>query len=311
MYYRSDWPEAALPSAISNTHVSMPCRQDSDWIHESRTGVFLLQWVFSNDLFESRLYDFPIWSFHVEATWDAGRPLQQQDMNDAIESSIGQLLSLPRWRPSYLFSRVVRSEPLYRALLGYGFHQVEERCIYRTLIGNIAEQRAEANESILCTSLDKIAREQHGSLHEQMISLSEQAFKEKGHSRHFTDPFLSDRTPGCAYIVAAMQLNFERLSPSSFLLALMKDSLLCGFSVFGKKSGLDLETFTQLLSAVRKDYQGRQVYQSMTRLLIASLPPNAVLLNATHAGNAKMQVAYKRSGRMHLADTVALRRIVQ
>jgi hypothetical protein len=311
MHYRSDWPEAGLSSAISEAQVAVPARRDSDWISESRAGEFLLRWVFSRDAFESRLYDFPIWSFRAESDWDSIRTVQPNDLKDAITSTIGPLLSLPRWKPSYLFSRVVRSEPLCAVLLECGFQQVESRRIYKTRIGDITKEQASSDETVVFASLSEIVQEQRASLREQMLALCEEAFGDKGYSRHFTDPFLSGRTPGRKYIVEAMQLNFERIVPESFLLALDKDSLLCGFSVLGNKPGLVSDTFTQLLSAVRKDYQGRQVYQGMTWLLLSSLAQDAILLNATHAGNIAMQAAYERSGRAHLADTVVLRRVLQ
>ncbi len=309
MHYRSDWPEAGLSSAISErAQASVPVIRESDWIHEFRVGELLLHWVFSKDAFESRLYDFPIWSFHLESGWTAtGYP---RNMKDAIASSLRQLIAEPRWTPSYLFSRTVEFEPLYEALLECGFQRVETRRIYRTRIGDLAKEPAPRDQSITFTSLADIAPQQRDSLCGQMLALCEEAFGEKGYSRHFKDSFLSARKPGRAYIVAAMQLNFERVNPDSILLALDRDLQLCGFSVFGKKSGLASDTFTQLLSAVRKDSQGRQVYQGMTRLLMANLPQDAVLLNATHTDNAAMQAAYERSGRAHLADTAVLRRVI-
>jgi hypothetical protein len=289
----------------------VPAGRESGWIDESCADELLLRWVFSRDEFESHLYDFPIWNFRVETDWPANGPLHPDDLKHAMASSIGRLIAAPRLTPSYLFSRVVQSEPLYGMLLECGFQQVEARRIYRTRVGELANEQAATDESILFTSLDRIARERRGFLREQMLSLCEEAFGEKGYSRHFADPFLSARTPGRAYIVAAMRLNFERMSPDAFLLALEQCSLLCGFSVFGKKAGRDSEIFTQMLSAVRNDYQGRQVYQGMTRLLIESLPRDAILLNTTHAGNTAMLAAYEHSGRVHLADTVVLRRVIQ
>ena len=312
MHYRSDWPEASLSSAVSEqAQVSVPVGRESDWIHESRAGEFRLRWVFSKDPFESRLYNFPIWSFRLESDWAASSPEYPPNMKDAIAASFGRLIVEPRWTPSYLFSRTVESEPLYEALLECGFQQVETRRIYKTRIGDLAKEQVPADERITFVSLAGIAPGQRGSMCEQMLALCEEAFGEKGYSRHFTDPFLSARKPGRAYIAAAMQLNFERVNPDGILLALNKDQRLCGFSVFGKKTGLASDTFTQLLSAVRRDHRGRQVYRGMTRLLTANLPQDAVLLNATHADNTAMQAAYERSGRAYLADTVVLRRVVQ
>lgn len=109
-----------------------------------------------------------------------------------------------------------------------------------------------------------------------------------------------------------MELNFERLDAESFLLAVERGSArVCGFSVVGKKAGLSSNMYTQLLSAVRKEYQGRDIYLGLTRRLVQRLPQDAVLLNATHAGNIAMQLVYQRSGRIHLADTIVVRRVLQ
>ena len=143
-----------------------------------------------------------------------------------------------------------------------------------------------------------------------MLDICREAFGRKGFSRHFTDPFLLERRPGLDYILAAMQLNFDRLPPAGFLVALHGDAdRVAGFSVFGEKPGLTGATHTQLLSAVRADYRGRGVYGGLTRLLWQSLPRDATLLNVTHADNREMQSAYHKSGRVRLADTVILRRI--
>ena len=44
---------------------------------------------------------------------------------------------------------------------------------------------------------------------------------------------------------------------------------------------------------------------------VASTLPLASLSNVTHTDNHKIQRAYAASGRMHLADTVVLRRVLQ
>jgi hypothetical protein len=311
MHYRSDWPEAGLSSAISDRlQVAVPVVRESDWIHESRIGEILLRWVFSKDSFESHLYDFPIWCFRLESDWAASNHEYPHGMKETIASSLSRLIAEPRWRPAYLFSRAVESEPLFDALLECGFQQVETRRLYRTRISELAREQASTDERITFASFADIAREQRGSLCMQILALCKEAFEE-GHSRHFKDPFLSARKPGQAYILAAMQLNFEHVPPDTILLALNKELQLCGFSVLGKKSGLDSEVFGQLLSAVRRDYQGSKIYQGMTLQLMANLPQDAVLLNTTHAENAAMQAAYKNSGRVYQADTIVLRRVIQ
>ncbi len=313
MHYRSDWPEIGLSSAISEqAQLPVPVGRQSDWIEESRADEFILRWVFSQDKFESQLYDFPIWNFRLESD-DTGRGIlhpQDSRLGAAAASAIGGLIASPRLAPSYLFSRVVKPEPLYATLLEWGFQEVEMRCIYRTQVGVLAGKQSAPDESIRFASLAEIAQDQRGCFREQIFELCAEAFRQ-GYSRHFTDPFLWARRPGLAYIVAAMNLNFERLDPDAFLLAVDGNSRLCGFSVVGKKPGLTSQTYTQLLSAVRTSHQDRRVYQGMTQFLVERLPRDAVLLNATHAGNTAMRNAYERSGRAHLADTVVMRRIIE
>ena len=77
----------------------------------------------------------------------------------------------------------------------------------------------------------------------------------------------------------------------------------------GRKPGLNCDVYTQLLSAVRTGYRDRNIYQGITRFLAGRLPPDAVLLNVTHADNLPMRASYQRSGRRHLADTVVMRRV--
>jgi ribosomal protein S18 acetylase RimI-like enzyme len=84
---------------------------------------------------------------------------------------------------------------------------------------------------------------------------------------------------------------------------------LCGFSILAERPGLEQEQYTQLLSAVRKDYRGKGVYAGLTRLLTEILPNEAQLLNVTHVDNYAMQRAYQDTGRQHYADTLVLRRV--
>ena len=107
-----------------------------------------------------------------------------------------------------------------------------------------------------------------------------------------------------------MKLNFEHVMPSHFLVAVdIRFDRVCGFSAVGRKPGLNEELYTQLLSAVRKTYRGRGIYRGLTGLLSQTLPHDVPLLNVTHTDNRAMQRAYQDSGRVHLADTVVLRRV--
>ncbi len=236
--------------------------------------------------------------------------------------------SMPGWKPrsgqpltglklrrfaggSYLFTRVVKSEALYRPLLESGFAQVEERRLYRTRIGDLLQgESSQPDSGPYFTSLAEAPRERYDSLRAQIFEICGEAFGKRGFSRHFTDSFLFERLPGHAYIKAAMELNFQRQQAASFLVAVDRSwDLLYGFSVLGRKHGLNCDIYTQLLSAVRTGHRDRNIYQGITRFLADRLPPDAILLNATHADNLPMQAAYQRSGRRHLADTVVMRRV--
>ena len=101
-----------------------------------------------------------------------------------------------------------------------------------------------------------------------------------------------------------MKLNFRYVPAHHFLVAIdRRVNDICGFSVIGKKG----KHYKQLLSAVQQAYRGQGVYGALTSLLSQTLPQDATLLNVTHADNRAMQKAYRRSGRVHLVDTVVLR----
>jgi hypothetical protein len=158
--------------------------------------------------------------------------------------------------------------------------------------------------------LDEKDPQHHEHFRVQILEICREVFGEQGYSRHFTDAFLREKLPGSSYITAAMRLNFARLDPGSFLVALdAAHDRVCGFSVVGKKPGLIPSLYTQLLSAVRRDFQGREIYSGLSRMLVRKLPSEAMLLNVTHAGNHAIQAAYQRSGRVLLADTVIVRRV--
>ena len=167
-----------------------------------------------------------------------------------------------------------------------------------------------AEDSIRFTSLAEISPEQHSCYHQQILKICREAFEGKGHSRHFIDPVLRERLPGVAYMLAIMNLNFEHIAPDHFLVAIDSCSdYVCGFSVVGKKIGFKEDVYTQLLSAVRKTYRSQGIYRRLTHILSQVLPLNATLLNVTHINNYDIQRAYQGSGRVHLADTVVLRRV--
>lgn len=314
MNYRSDWPEIGLSSAMSEG-TQAQAGNLPDWMDESRVGETVVRWVAFKDRFESKLYGFPIWNLRLEVEnleddiLDARAIWPQRAICEAIE----RFVTTPPWGAAYVFSRIIKTEPLYEPFLKCGFLEVEQRRLYRTRVEEIkAREPLSLDESIQFLSLAEAPPAQCSSFREQMFDVCADAFGDRGYSRHFSDPFLLERLAGRAYILAAMELNFERLDAGSFLLAVDRDSArVCGFSVVGKKAGLSFNMYTQLLSAVRKEYQGRDIYLGLTRLLVQKLPEEAMLLNATHTGNIAIQVACQRSGRIHLADTIVMRRVLK
>jgi len=109
-----------------------------------------------------------------------------------------------------------------------------------------------------------------------------------------------------------MDLNLKEIPPAHFLLAVdERTKSVYGFSVIGNKIGLTGDNYTQLLSAVREQYRGQGIYRNLINFLSQKSPPEASLFNVTHIDNHKIQRAYAASGRMHLADTVVLRRVLE
>jgi hypothetical protein len=191
------------------------------------------------------------------------------------------------------------------------FVPVEQRRIFRCKVRDLAGwQVAQTPDVLLATSLAAVDPERRASFREQILGICKQAFEDRGMSRHFTDPILLARHPGIAYIMALMQKNFAHVQLDRFLVVIeSKTDEVCGFSVIGRKPGLGETTFTQLLSAVLRAYRGQGVYRVLTRLLSETLPQDATLLNVVQTGNRAIQRAYQGSGRLHLADTVVLRRV--
>ena len=58
-------------------------------------------------------------------------------------------------------------------------------------------------------------------------------------------------------------------------------------------------------------YCGQEIYRNLTNFFSQTLPPETSPSNVTHIDNHKIQRAHAASGRMHLADTVVLRRVLQ
>ncbi len=314
MYYRSDWPEVGLCVALNERPMDAAPEGSAgnpDWKSVNSIGGMTVQWIASRDRFESELYGIPIWSLRLEMEnlkkdpSNADLPLRQ-----LLREEVRRLTEKPPWDIAYVFSRVVKTEPLHRALSECGFIEVEQRRIFRTEARKLKHGESSAHTNLHFNSLAEFPSDEQGALRRQILDICRETFGSAGYSRHFTDPFLLERSSGVDYILAAMKLNFERLAPDSFLLAVDdKPARVCGFSILGKKPGLGAGLYTQILSAVARQYQGRDIYSGMSQLLVRMLPPQATLLNVTHAGNRAIQTAYRRSGRSHLADTSVLRRV--
>ena len=317
LYHRSDWAEVGLPAPCAGGSLP-PLPPGSGtagrWMRETRGGALAVRWLAAQNAFESRLYGFPIWDLRIEAGLDGAgsapgdlfTPLQEH-----LAVDIDRLLGAPPWGAAYVCSKVVAGEPLHHALSRIGFEQIELRRIYKTSASGMASGKpSDSDRTISFTSLAEVAPERRARCREQIFDICREAFGHKGFSRHFTDPFLLERRAGLDYILAAMQLNFDRLPPAGFLVAVDEQlDRVAGFSVFGEKPGFIGATHTQLLSAVHGAYRGSGVYGGLTRLLWHSLPPDATLLNVTHVENLGMQSAYQKSGRVRLADTVIVRRV--
>ncbi len=317
MFYRSDWPEVGLAAALGErTPEPAETGARANWTVQSRVDGILISWLAAKCGFESDLYGFPIWECRLEAEHpDEGflNALSDPRLKEEIAAGIRQLVAASPGGATYLFSRVIRTEPLHPLFLEHGFEEVEQRRLYRTAVSGITgtEESSFAGH-VRFMSLAEFAPARRVSVQEQIREVCREVFGDKGHSRHFTDPVLLKRLPGVTYILAAMELNFARQEPTTFLLAVdTSASRVLGFTVVGKKAGLTPNMYTQLLSAVRREYQGRDIYSGITQLLKKTLPQDATLLNVTHDGNRAIQAAYQRSGRIHLADTVVVRRILQ
>jgi len=318
MYYRSDWPEVGLPTALSEKSLVGPTAHvddDQAWVQETKVSGARFRWVAAPSNFESNLYRFPMWSLHVEVN-DVDESilttrLDSVTLREYITEGIRQLLYVSPWGAAYVSSKLVKNEPLYDALLQAGFEEVEHRRLYMCKVRDITSEPLPSSAgNIQLTSLAAVASEQLSAYREQILDICREAFEQKGYSRHFTDSVLLERLPGIAYILAAMELNFKHVVPSHFLVAVdIGSDQICGFSAVGRKPGLGKHMYTQLLSAVRKAYHGQGIYRGLTHLLSQTLPQNALLLNVTHVGNHAIQRAYQNSGRVRLADTVVLRRV--
>ena len=307
MYYRSDWPELGLSGPLSD---GSPPVDSQAW---QGTGNSKWRWVSKQDDFESQIYGTPIWNLHLEIL-DSGEGwlatgLNSTRLSHSLQEILQQFLERVPWSHAYVTTKVVQGEPLCQVLCDAGFEPIEHRCLYKSKVSELQISHDRLNNSVQYQSLAAIGTHQRDRLREQILEICKESIQ-RGYSRHFVDGFLLQRAPGLTYILDIMKRNFERVPLHLILLALDTDSdRLGGFSILSERPGLGQPQYTQLLSAVSKTYRGKGVYAGLTQLLTEILPNEAQLLNVTHAENHAMRRAYQKTGRLHYADTLVLRRI--
>lgn len=317
-YYRSDWPEMGCPEPFGGKAplLADPQAQGRDsWTRQRDHLGGQLRWTGRHNELESILYGLRVWYLILEANDPKGfflsTALGNPVFEEVVKEELEKFLSTRPSGETYVAAKVVPGEPAYKALLRFRFEEVERRRLYTCRVGELRHKETiPCRNEIEYTSLSDLPRSRISSCREQILGLCRRSFLESGHSRHFTDPFLLERCSGVDYILALMVLNFKNVEPKHFLISFdTAVSRVCGFSVIGKKPGLEGNTYTQLLSAVGGEHRGQGIYRGLTGLLSEILAHDVRLLNVTQAANQKMQKAYKDSGRHHSADTVILRRV--
>lgn len=316
MTYRSDWPEAGLGSPWTPVSESaLPIPTSAEWSRSAYDGrsdvTFQLRGVLNG--FETEFYQIPCWELRMEAVYPEDETvgiLDSPSLQDGVKNLIFSLLSEPPAEQAYVYAKVVAGEPLHVALTGAGFEAVEHRRLFKCkIVDLVSGASSEIVSGISYLTLAQLPENMHAYYRDQILDICKESFQ-MGNSRHFRDAYLSERISGIEYILAVMSMNFAHVAANGFLLAVdHKTGEVSGFSVVGKKPTLQEETYTQLLSAVRLPYRGRGVYRGLTRLLLDTFAKNATLLNVTHAQTEAIQRAYQDSGRIHLADTLVIRRI--
>ncbi len=311
-HYQSDWAEAGYPHPLKNCTVGDRRRQ---CIYEKKVSGADLRWNLRENIFESGFYGFPLLELQLEVD-DPGMvflsdQMDNQGLHREIYSGTAEVIRNHIRGEAYLYSRLVRHEPLSGALARLDFQEVELRRIFRCRFGELKGFGSESFSDFVIRycSLADFPSKQVPELQEQIREVCREAFS-SGHTRHYTDSLLSGRRPGIDYILAVMKLNFKHIDPRHFLVAVDEDKTrICGFTVLGKKPGIVGSVYSQLLSAVSGLYRGQGIYRGLTELAARAFPPGAGLLNVTHVRNRKIQRAYQESGRRHVADTVVLRRV--
>jgi len=310
-HYQSDWAEAGSPHPLNN-HAAGD--RSGQCVYEKKVSGADFRWNMRENKFESEFYGFRLLELQLEVD-DPGRvflndQMDNQGLHRETYNETAEVIRNHVRGESYLYSRLVRHEPLSSALARLDFREVELRRIFGCRFGDLKGFRSESFSDFViryCTLAD-FPSKQVPELREQILEVCGEAFS-SGHTRHYNDPLLSGIKSGTEYILAVMELNFKHVDPRHFLVAVDEDKTrICGFTVLGKKPGVEGSVYTQLLSAVSGLYRGQGIYRGLTELAARTFPPGAGLLNVTHVRNRKIQRAYQESGRRHVADTVVLRR---
>jgi hypothetical protein len=317
-YYRSDWPEVGLETAIIR---KKPAEQGVRFgeadicIRKREVSKMSVRVVLQRNQFESDFYGFLIHDLRVELTGPDVHLLNKSAENRRLSEAIGQEIRelLASHSPKYAAARCVRGEPLWEALRRLDFEEVERRRLYLCKIGDLAAEKSnhllEGYEfaTLLSEGPDRASR-----YRKQIFDICNRSFSGRGFTRHFTDPHLVKYRPGIDYIRVVMEQNFRTVPEANFLIAMDKSlGKVSGFTVVGPKLGLEGKMYTQLLSAVREENRGVGIYRGLSWALRKNFPPTAKLLNVTHVENTAMQRAYEGSNRRHLADTVIVRRVLE
>jgi len=318
IFYRSDWPELGFPSpAVPCDSYSPAFRfpEEESWVQEMTVSGIACRLAAIRSGFESDLYGISFWNLHLECEGEAGRVPQRifgdpVFLDDLKAEMLHRLKSAP-WKTAYVSSKLVKNEFFYDVLRQAGFEAVECRRLYRSNVSDLLfPETAFVQDRIKVISLADIPSGRIPACRRRILEICRETFEKEGCSRHFTDPVLKQRLPGADYIEAVMALYFKNISPGCFFVALdMGTDTVCGFTVVGKKPGLSDDIFTQLLSAVKKEYRGWGIYHTISGLLLRTLPGDGILLNVTDCNNRAIQKAYGKSGRSHLTDTVVMRRL--
>jgi len=178
MYYRSDWPEVGLPTPLiesSLIHFNT-CLDNRDWVQETKVSETTFRWVATKSEFESYLYKFPVWNLRLEVD-DAdyillSDRLDNVSLHSNIKDAFRQLLDALPCDRAYVSSKVVMDEPLYDALLQFGFEEVEHRRLYMCRVSDLTSRPSPSSlRGIRFTSLAATTPEQVSTYREHTMVL--------------------------------------------------------------------------------------------------------------------------------------------